>query len=149
MKKNYILLFILILFSAFIYHASRSVYKNKKTNVLTVSKNETLVVLWTTPDKDVFTKVVFPYVSNSEKYKWWNKEILIIWGPSVKLCAQDKQIQEYISGLKQSGIVLKTCKWCTDQYEVSSVLDSLGIDVEYMGEPLTHYLKSGYKVLTF
>ena len=149
MKKNYILLFILILFSAFIYHASRSVNKGKKTSVLTVSKNETLVVLWTTADKEVFTKVVFPYVSNSKKYNWWSKEILIIWGPSAKLCAQDRQIHKHINKLIKNGIVLKTCKWCSDQYGVSSVLDSLGVDVEYMGEPLTDYLKSGYKVLTF
>ena len=45
--------------------------------------------------------------------------------------------------------ILQACKWCTDQYKVSDTLDSLGVDVKYMGEPLTEYIKSGYKVLTF
>jgi hypothetical protein len=38
---------------------------------------------------------------------------------------------------------------CADRYEVTEDLRKLGVDVKYMGKPLTEMLKGGWKVLTF
>jgi hypothetical protein len=51
--------------------------------------------------------------------------------------------------MQQLGIVVYACKACADQYGVADKLKELGIDVKYMGEPLTDFLKSDAKVITF
>jgi hypothetical protein len=44
--------------------------------------------------------------------------------------------------MKEAGVALFACKACADIYGVSDKLSSLGIDVKYMGVPLTQYLKN-------
>jgi len=110
---------------------------------------KSLVVLWSSADKDVALTMVFMYVLNSKLKKWWENVTFIIWGPSAELTAEDTQIQENLIQMKNKGIKLEACRACADHYNVSHKLENLGIDVKYMGEVLTGYIKNGYKVLTF
>lgn len=112
-------------------------------------QTDSLAVLWTTAKKDVFTKVVYPYTLNSIKYEWWNHVELIVWGPSSKLLGEDEELQEVIADLLKAGVNITACLWCSDQYGVSDKLRDMGIDVKYMGRPLTNHLKNGWKTLTF
>ena len=108
-----------------------------------------LVILWTSGDREVFTKVVFPYALNSMKQDWWKEVTLIVWGPSAKLAASDEELQGQLRTVSEAGVRLTACKWCSDQYEVSEKLAELGIDVKYMGKPLTEHLKSDASVIVF
>ncbi len=108
-----------------------------------------ITVLWSSGDKEVFTKLVFPYCFNSMANNWWDEVSLIVWGPSEKLAAEDDEVQKNISQLVDSNIYVCACKWCSDQYNASEKLIGIGIDVKFMGEPLTEVLRSGEKVLTF
>ena len=108
-----------------------------------------VAILWTSGDKEVFTKVVYPYTLNSKKMKWWDEVTLIVWGPSSKLLAEDKELHQTIKKLKDAGVILTACKWCSDQYNVSETLGKLKIDVKYMGKPLTEFLQTNVKVITF
>ena len=108
-----------------------------------------LVVLWTSNDKEVATKMVFMYTLNAKIKEWWKEVCLIVWGPSAKLLSEDAELQKYIEKMKDAGVEIEACKACSDSYGVSSILEGFGIDVKYMGEPLTGYLKKGYKVITF
>jgi hypothetical protein len=47
------------------------------------------------------------------------------------------------------GEVIEACVACANAYGVADELKALGFDVKGMGKPLTEYLKSGKKVLTF
>ena len=40
------------------------------------------------------------------------------------------------------------CKACSDSYGVSEILVGLGVDVKYMGAPLTEMLKGDWEVIT-
>ena len=51
--------------------------------------------------------------------------------------------------MKNDGIVIEACYDCAKSYGVIEDLTKLGIDVKGMGKPLTDYLKSGARVLTF
>jgi len=113
------------------------------------NEKEKLVILWTTAEKDVFTKVAYMYGLNSKKYEWWKEVTLIIWGPSAKLLAEDKELQENILAMKEEGVILTACKWCTDEYGVSDSLVKMGVDVKYMGKPLTEFIKENRHVLVF
>ena len=109
-----------------------------------------LAVLWTSGDADVAHKVCFMYTHNAHKQGWFGRVQLIVWGPSSKLLAEDAPLQAAVKAMIADGVELKACKACADSYGVSDQLAALGIDVKYMGRPLTEMLKSAdWEVLTF
>ena len=110
---------------------------------------DSLVVLWTSGDREVALKMVFMYTLNAKLRGWWDEVTFIIWGPSSKLLSTDQELQQQIKKFKEEGIILEACKACADQYGVSSDLEDLGVDVKYMGEPLTDYIKGDTEVITF
>jgi hypothetical protein len=106
-----------------------------------------LVVLWTSGDREVALKMVFMYTLNAKLRQWWEKVTLIVWGPSAKLLSEDGEIQAYVAKMKEAGVILEACVTCADMYGVSGSLAQMGIDVKKMGVPLTGYLKEGCAVL--
>jgi hypothetical protein len=46
------------------------------------------------------------------------------------------------------GVQIEACKDCCDNFGVTDKLTKLGINVRYMGKPLTDYIKSGETILT-
>ena len=108
-----------------------------------------LHILWTTGEKDVAVKVVFPYVINSKANGWWDEINLIIWGPSARLAATDQEIRNLVKDAADSGITIEACRACTDSYRVTEAILEMGIAVRYMGGPLTDYLNSEAHVMTF
>jgi hypothetical protein len=113
------------------------------------NKPEKLFVIWSSGDREVAIKMVFMYTLNAKLREWWNDVSLIVWGPSAQLVSRDKKLQAKIKEMKNAGVELLACKACSDSYGVSNTLEELGIDVKYMGEPLTHILKGNDKIITF
>ena len=101
-----------------------------------------LLVVWTSGDKEVAQNMVFMYTYNAKKNGWWETVNLLIWGASAKLLSEDKELQEALLKMKEGGVALYACRACADIYGVSDSLSSLGIEVKYMGESLTSYLKN-------
>ncbi len=108
---------------------------------------DSLVVLWTSGDREVALKMVLMYTLNAKLKAWWKNVTLVVWGPSARLLSEDAELQAQIAAMKQAGVTLLACKACADQYGVSPALEGLGIEVKYMGQPLTQYLKEGQAVL--
>lgn len=111
--------------------------------------NDTLNIIWSSADREVAIKMVFMYTHNSKLRHWWKTVRLIVWGPSAKLLAEDPELQLHIESMLGAGVLICACKKCADELGVSESLSKMGIEVKYMGEPLTDILKSGEKVLTF
>jgi len=115
-----------------------------------MSAPKKLCVIWSSTDPDVARGMVFMYAHNSKRLGWWSEVKLVVWGPSAPLMAEDKGLQSYIEPMKQDGLILQACRACADMHGVTGALEALGIDVIYMGEPLTEMLKSDeWAVLTF
>jgi len=119
-----------------------------------------LMVLWTSGDREVALKMVFMYTFNAKKRVfmytfnakkrgWWDQIRFVVWGPSSKLLSEDKELQKGIKDMMDAGVEVQACKACADQYGVSDKLTALGIEVKYMGVPLTDMLKGGWASLTF
>jgi hypothetical protein len=89
------------------------------------------------------------YAKGAMKNNWWRSINLIIWGPSSKLTSENETIQNEIKEMQKLGIIVEACRACADQYGVTSKLEEMDISVKYMGEPLTDFLKSDTKVITF
>ena len=142
MKKLFLIL-VIILTTSNLFAQSE---KNLKSNN---NPNDTLVVLWTSGDPEVAEKVCFMYTHNALKRGWFKNVILIVWGPSANLLASNSRLESQVKSMISDGIQLQACKACSDSYGVSEKLQDIGVEVIYMGKPLTNYLKSGYSILNF
>jgi hypothetical protein len=108
-----------------------------------------LAVLWSSGDPDVAHRVCFMYTHAAKQSGWFDEVQLIVWGPSARLLAGDKDLQAKVAAMMEDGIDVKACVVCADSYGVSDRLREMDIEVKGMGEPLTDLLKSDWKMLTF
>lgn len=111
--------------------------------------SDSLVVVWTSGDREVARKMVFMYTKNARLRGWWGRVRLVVWGPSAQLLSVDRELQEELEDLKAAEVELLACKACADLYGVTDKLRALGVEVIFMGQPLTEMLKSGWTCLTF
>jgi len=113
------------------------------------TKKEKLAVLWVSGDRDVAEKSCLMYTHAAKRNGWFDEVVLIVWGSSSNLLANDVALQEKVKAMKEDGVILEACISCSNMFGVTEDLKALGIDVKGMGVPLTDYLKSGYHVLTY
>jgi hypothetical protein len=107
-----------------------------------------LVVVWITRDREAARNMVLMYAKNSRLKGWWERVHLLVWGPSAELLAADAGLQTEVAECAAAGVKVLACRACAECYGVAERLAGLGIDVLYAGEPLTRYLKDGWKVLS-
>ena len=55
--------------------------------------NNKLNILWTTDNRDTVFNMLSMYAINSVNKGWWEHVNIILWGASVKLVANDTQVQ--------------------------------------------------------
>ena len=113
------------------------------------NNSDKLAVLWTSGDPDVAHRMVFMYTHTAKRAGWFNEVTLIVWGPSQRLLLDDKSLQEKLKAMQSDGVTVEACIACAMSYGIVEDLKKIGITVRGMGEPLSSYLKSGWKVLTF
>ncbi len=126
---------------------SANLVNAQKTSLNTPS--DTLVVLWSSGDPEVAEKACLMYTGAAKKYGWFKEVILIVWGPSEKLLAENPKLKEKISAMKNDGVIIEACAACSNMYGVTNELKVCEVDVKGMGVPLTRYLKRGYKIISF
>ena len=108
-----------------------------------------LAVLWSSGDADVAHRVCFRYTHAAGRNRWFDQVRLIVWGPSARLLAGDKDLQAKVKAMMGDGVKVQACVACADSYGVTQRLRELGIEVKGMGKPLTELIRGGWKVLTF
>jgi hypothetical protein len=111
--------------------------------------SDTLVVLWSSGDIDVAEKACLMYAHAAKKNNWFKEVILIVWGPSEKLLAENLKLKDKIAAMKKDGVIVEACVACSNMYGVTNDLKVCEVDVKGMGVPLTHYLKRGYRVISY
>jgi hypothetical protein len=144
MKKS-----LLIVLTVLIVYCGHSFAEDCKIETSVKGPADTLVVLWTSDDTDVAERVALMYTHAAAVNHWFKHVILIVWGPSAHLLANNSKIQSKITEMIGSGIQVQACVVCADSYGVSDKLRELNIEVTGMGLPLTNYLKKGYPQLHF
>jgi len=88
------------------------------------------------------------YAINAKKRKWWQEVNVIIWGASSKLAGTDTEVQAKIVEMIAQGVTVEACLACSENLGASESLSKLGVNLRYMGQPLTNYLKANEKILT-
>jgi hypothetical protein len=112
-------------------------------------EKDKLAVLWVSGDRDVAEKSCLMYTHAAKRNGWFDEVVLIVWGSSSRLLAEDEALQEKIKAMQKDGVIVEACIACSNMLGVTEELKDLGIDVKGMGVPLTNYLKTGYHVLTY
>ena len=113
------------------------------------TKADKLAVLWTSGDLDVAEKSCLMYTHAAKRNGWFDEVVLIVWGSSSRLLAENEALQEKVKAMIKDGVILEACIACSNMLGVTEELQALGIDVKGMGVPLTSYLKGGYHVLSY
>lgn len=112
-------------------------------------KLEKLTILWTSEDEETAINMILMYTLKSNVNKWWKECNLITWGPSNKLLASNPEVQSMVRQIQEAGVKVYACKRCAEAYGIVKELESLGVEVKLMGEPLTGYLQDDtYRVLS-
>lgn len=139
MKRLFVILLLLAGFSTFAQTQDVKMEDNKNK----------LAVIWSSGDPEVAEKVCFMYTLNAKKQGWFDEVVLIVWGPSAKLLAENEDLQADIKKMMEAGVRVEACIACAKMYGVDQALTDLDIDVRPMGIPLTTYLKEGWHTLNF
>lgn len=140
--KSKLLLLLLVLTSG-----SAKLLNGQETCLNTPS--DTLVVLWSSGDPEVAEKACLMYTGAAKKFGWFKEVILIVWGPSEKLLAENSKLKDKIATMKKDGVIVEACIACSNMYGVTDELKVCEVDVKGMGIPLSRYLKRGYKIISF
>lgn len=113
-----------------------------------MKNNDKIIILWTTDNKDTVFNMLTMYALNSKNRGWWNDVEVIIWGASIKLAANDGQVQMEILEMMHTGIKVTACRSCCENLGVVSSIEKLGVEVKYIGSTITEYIKNGGNILT-
>lgn len=92
------------------------------------------------------------YAVNAKKNKWIDNVNLIFFGPSEDFIAKSDPESKQAQLLKKAvelGITPVACKAISDGNEITTSLQNLGFEVEYVGLIISSYIKKDYQVLTF
>lgn len=108
-----------------------------------------LVVVWTSGDREVALNMVFMYAKSSLLQDWWDRVLLMVWGPAARLLLEDAEVRAALDDLRQNGVMVWACRACAERYGIVSRLHSIGLEVLYVGQPLTRMLQTGWKSLSF
>jgi hypothetical protein len=113
-------------------------------------ETDKLAVVWTSGDPDVAHRMCLMYTQAARTQGWFDEVTLIVWGPSQRLLAADKDIQEKVAAMREDGVLVEACIACARSYGLVDRLEALGLPVRPMGEPLSDYLKDdGWQVVSF
>jgi hypothetical protein len=146
MKRGFRALELLLAFAVL---GSLGMFAATRQDTAAESQPDRLAVVWTSGDADVAHRMCFMYTHAAKRAGWFDEVRLIVWGPSARLLAGDKDLQAKVAAMQESGIVVQACVACADSFGVSEKLRALNIEVKGMGRPLSDLIKSDWEVLTF
>ncbi len=110
---------------------------------------ENLLIVWTNGDIEVANKFPLLYSSVILDRGYWKTAHLMLWGPSIKLAKDNIQIQEQLKKIQKTGVKMSACIVCVEDYDATSILNELNIEITHTGELLTTALKDEtYSVMT-
>ena len=86
--------------------------------------------------------MVFLYAINAKKKKWFDEMRIIIWGQTSKLAVENENIRNLIKIVISERVVVDGCLACARALGVEIELKDLGVNLSYMNQPLTKFLKN-------
>jgi len=120
-----------------------------ETEMQFAGDSSSLVIIWTSGDKEMALKTVLAYALNSKLNGWIQNVTLLAWGPAVQLLGKDKNIQNVFTYLKQAGVTILVDKKCVDDYGLNKEFEGLNLEIKNLGRPLSVFILQKRTILTF
>ena len=111
-------------------------------------KQEHLYILWTNADVVTAKLMVMMYAKNGMKNKWWEKITVVVWGATVKLLAENEELQREMDEARQYGVEFTGCIACAQELDIEEKVRELGVDLYKWGPKLTEIIKEGLPLIT-
>ena len=105
------------------------------------SSPESITILWSSGDPDVFENIIWPYFTYSCEQQCWKDMSLFVWGNAVGQLAEKVAWQDKLALLISKGLHVKACRYSTEQCQATEQLTSIGVELSYLEEELTRELK--------
>lgn len=104
--------------------------------------SDKLLVIISSGDREkVLTALM--YTKNTIKYGWIPEVRVIFFGPAENLLASDTDVKESTAELANYGTPL-ACKFLSDRDDISDHIETIGVEVEYVGTIIADLIKDGY-----
>ena len=84
------------------------------------------------------------YAVNAVKQGWMEKVELYLFGPAQNLLIHDEPLQQFVNEFRALEGKPVACKFLADRDGISDKTADLGIDIEYVGAPISDLIKEGY-----
>jgi len=105
--------------------------------------NDKLAVILASGDPHVL-EMGLMYARNAFKQGWMSDVKVFLFGPSETQIATDPALRKMTELMISEGLTPVACKYCSDKYSVSELLESTGCDIDYVGVPISDAIKDGY-----
>ena len=110
---------------------------------------KTLHILWTNDNPVTVERMLFMYAANSLKKGWWDSVHVIVWGAAASLLCSHEHIRSKVREFQALGGHVSACRRCAEELGLAEQMEQFGgIELIYMGEPLTRILQSRETLLT-
>ena len=109
-------------------------------------QSKLMIVVSTAEKEKALTGLL--YAANVIRNNWVDDVRVFFFGPFEKLLADDPEVQEW-AGQLASHHPAMACKFIADNHGISDQLSSLGVDVQYVGQPISDAIKEGYVPMVF
>ncbi len=84
------------------------------------------------------------YATNALANGWLEAVKLIFFGPSQKLLLNNPDLQQAVQHYQEMDETVVACKFLADEEKSSQSIAALGIQVDYVGEMISNFIKEGY-----
>ena len=109
--------------------------------------NPKLLAIIATGEKDK-ALVGLIYAQKAIAQGWMDDVMVIMFGPSEKLLITDSRISQVAKDLALHNKLI-ACKFIADQDNLSTQIEALGINLDYVGSIITDYLNKGFVPMVF
>ncbi len=106
-----------------------------------------IVVIISTAEKNKALTAIM-YAVNAQKNKWVDDIKVIFFGPFENLICEDEEVVRAASKLLDYQTPI-ACKFLSDRDGISSKLEELGVNVDYVGSLISGYIAEGYTPMVF
>jgi hypothetical protein len=106
-----------------------------------------VMVIVSTAEKDKALTGLM-YAVNAQKNKWVDDLKVIFFGPFENLVCDDEEVAKAASKLLDYETPI-ACKFLSDRDGISSKLEDMGVNVDYVGSLISGYIDEGYIPMVF
>ena len=101
-----------------------------------------VLVIISTGDKDA-AKTGVMWSMRCLQEGWMDEVKVIFFGPGERVLIENADVQSMVSQINEAEKVL-ACKFLADQEGTTDKIESLGVDVVYVGQVIADHIKDGF-----